>query len=93
MQGNNIDKMSNKNKNGAGKGDSYRPVNQKRWDENWERIFGKGNRKDKDNNPNPNNGNKDNKDEVCSICDGAGVIQEGGTLSPFVKCDCRRAKK
>jgi hypothetical protein len=25
----------------AGKGDSYRPVDQKKWDENWERIFGK----------------------------------------------------
>jgi len=25
----------------AGKGDSYRPVDQKKWDENYERIFGK----------------------------------------------------
>lgn len=24
-----------------GKGDTYRPVNQKAWDENYERIFGK----------------------------------------------------
>jgi len=27
---------------GAGKGDSYRPVDQKKWDENWDKIFGKG---------------------------------------------------
>lgn len=26
---------------GAGKGDTYRPVDPKKWDENWERIFGK----------------------------------------------------
>jgi hypothetical protein len=26
---------------GAGKGDDYRPVNQRKWDENYERIFGK----------------------------------------------------
>lgn len=25
----------------AGKGDSYRPVDRKKWDENWDRIFGK----------------------------------------------------
>jgi hypothetical protein len=25
----------------AGKGDSYRPVDYKKWDENYERIFGK----------------------------------------------------
>ena len=25
----------------AGKGDSYRPVDQKKWDENWDKIFGK----------------------------------------------------
>ena len=25
----------------AGKGDSYRPVDQKKWAENWDRIFGK----------------------------------------------------
>ena len=24
----------------AGKGDSYRPVNQKKWDENYEKAFG-----------------------------------------------------
>ena len=29
----------------AGKGDSYRPVNQKKWEENWERAFGDKNRK------------------------------------------------
>jgi hypothetical protein len=26
---------------GAGKGDSYRPVDPKKWSENWDRIFGK----------------------------------------------------
>ena len=25
----------------AGKGDTYRKVDQKKWDENWERSFGK----------------------------------------------------
>lgn len=25
----------------AGKGDSYRPVDRKKWDKNYERIFGK----------------------------------------------------
>ena len=29
----------------AGKGDSYRPVNQKKWEENWERAFGANTRK------------------------------------------------
>ena len=29
----------------AGKGDSYRPVNQKKWDTNWERAFGANTRK------------------------------------------------
>lgn len=27
-------------KNSAGKGDTYRPVNKKKWDENFEKIFG-----------------------------------------------------
>jgi hypothetical protein len=27
---------------GAGKGDRYRPVDRQKWDEGWERIFGKG---------------------------------------------------
>lgn len=27
-------------KHGAGKGDRYRPVEQKKWDENWEKAFG-----------------------------------------------------
>ena len=31
----------------AGKGDSYRPVNQKKWEENWERAFGANTRKKK----------------------------------------------
>ena len=29
----------------AGKGDSYRPVNQKKWEENWERAFNANTRK------------------------------------------------
>lgn len=28
-------------KHSAGKGSRYRPVDQKKWDRNWERIFGK----------------------------------------------------
>ena len=32
--------MENRRHN-AGKGDSYRPVDRKKWDENWDRIFGK----------------------------------------------------
>ena len=27
-------------KQGAGKGDTYRPVDQKKWSENWDAIFG-----------------------------------------------------
>ena len=30
--------------NQAGKGDKYRPVDQKKWDENWKKIFVKTNR-------------------------------------------------
>tara|TARA_Y100000593_G_C4066082_1_gene216791 strand:+ start:303 stop:452 length:150 start_codon:yes stop_codon:yes gene_type:complete len=29
------------NKHGAGKGDRYRTVDQKKWDEGWEKAFGK----------------------------------------------------
>lgn len=29
----------------AGKGDTYRPVNQKKWDENYDRIFAPKNKK------------------------------------------------
>jgi len=28
-------------KHGTGKGDRYRPVDRKQWDENWEKAFGK----------------------------------------------------
>lgn len=28
----------------AGKGDSYRPVDPKKWSDNWDRIFGKKNK-------------------------------------------------
>tara|TARA_R100000008_G_C3445575_1_gene96683 strand:- start:103 stop:249 length:147 start_codon:yes stop_codon:yes gene_type:complete len=28
-------------KHGAGKGSKYRPVDQKKWDEGWEKAFGK----------------------------------------------------
>jgi hypothetical protein len=31
--------------NMAGKGDTYRSVNQKKWNENWERVFGDKHRK------------------------------------------------
>jgi hypothetical protein len=30
-------------KHGTGKGDRYRPVDRKQWDENWEKAFGKSN--------------------------------------------------
>lgn len=30
----------------AGKGDQYRPVNRNKWDEGWERIFGKKGREE-----------------------------------------------
>ena len=29
----------------AGKGDTYRKVNQSKWDENWEKVFGDKHRK------------------------------------------------
>ena len=29
-------------KHGAGKGSKYRPVDQKKWDEGWEKAFGIG---------------------------------------------------
>jgi hypothetical protein len=35
--------------NGAGKGDSYRKVDQKKWDENYSRIFGKAQKTGKKN--------------------------------------------
>tara|TARA_R100000697_G_scaffold19958_1_gene27261 strand:+ start:792 stop:1001 length:210 start_codon:yes stop_codon:yes gene_type:complete len=31
--------------NMAGKGDTYRSVDQEKWNENWERVFGDKNRK------------------------------------------------
>lgn len=34
-------------KNGAGKGDTYRHVDQQKWSENWDAIFGKKQRKGK----------------------------------------------
>ena len=42
---------------GAGKGDNYRPVDQKKWDEGWELAFGKKKKKKKDKN-NERNGSK-----------------------------------
>ena len=36
------------NKHGAGKGDRYRHVDQKKWDEGWEAAFGKKNNKKKE---------------------------------------------
>tara|TARA_B100000073_G_scaffold149977_1_gene123629 strand:+ start:76 stop:210 length:135 start_codon:yes stop_codon:yes gene_type:complete len=32
---------------GAGKGDKYRPVDQKKWDEGWEKAFGKNKKQTK----------------------------------------------
>jgi len=31
---------------GAGKGDKYRPVDRKKWDDGWEKAFGKKIKKD-----------------------------------------------
>ena len=36
-----------RDKHGAGKGDSYRPVDYKKWSENWDKIFKKKVRKEK----------------------------------------------
>lgn len=38
--------MSNSRQHSSGKGDSLRPVDYKKWSDNWDRIFGK---KDKEN--------------------------------------------
>lgn len=38
---------TNSRKHAAGKGDSYRPVDQKKWDKNWKLIFGKSKKKSK----------------------------------------------
>ena len=35
------------NKHGAGKGDRYRTVDQKKWDEGWEKAFGKNKKQTK----------------------------------------------
>jgi len=43
----------------AGKGSRYRPVDPKKWDENWEKTFGKNNTKKKD----PNNERKNSKND------------------------------
>ena len=43
----------------AGKGSKYRPVDPKKWDENWEKTFGKNNTKKKD----PNNERKNRKND------------------------------
>jgi len=37
--------MSNSRAHSAGKGDSPRPVDYKKWSENWDRIFGKKKKK------------------------------------------------
>ena len=47
-------------KHGAGKGDKYRPVDQKKWDEGWESAF--GNKKTKNKKPKGDkNGSKEKK--------------------------------
>lgn len=55
----------------AGKGDKFRKVDKKKFDENYDRIFKK----------------------PCPICLGLGKFQEGGTFSPYVKCDCKKVIK
>ena len=40
-------------KHGAGKGDRYRPIDQKKWEEGWEKAFGK--KKPKQNSKSKNN--------------------------------------
>lgn len=40
--------MSNSRVHSAGKGDKPRPVDYKKWSENWDRIFGKKKKKKKD---------------------------------------------
>ena len=44
-------------KHGAGKGDRYRPIDQKKWDEGWESAFGKKKPK-----PKPNSKSKNKKE-------------------------------
>lgn len=36
-----MQESKDRNKNGAGKGDTYRPVDNKKYDRNYERIFSK----------------------------------------------------
>tara|TARA_B100000287_G_scaffold416159_1_gene450508 strand:- start:760 stop:903 length:144 start_codon:yes stop_codon:yes gene_type:complete len=45
------------NKHGAGKGDRYRTVDQKKWDEGWEKAFGKKKTKKKKETKNERNRN------------------------------------
>ncbi len=47
-------------KHGAGKGDKYRPVDQKKWDEGWESAFGRKQTKNK-NSKGDKNGRKKEK--------------------------------
>ena len=44
-----ISEMENEmsDKHGAGKGDKYRPVDQKKWNEGWESAFGSNKTKNK----------------------------------------------
>lgn len=46
---------------GSGKGDSYRDVDRKKYNESWDRIFGKKKKKEKDDN---NNEQTENKEQI-----------------------------
>ena len=48
------------NKHGAGKGDRYRPIDQKKWDEGWEAAFGKKKPKQKSKNKETKDGRNRN---------------------------------
>lgn len=54
--------MSDRNKNGAGKGDLSRRVERKNWDEGWEMAFGKS-RKGKKKEKNDGKSIEENKEE------------------------------
>lgn len=46
---------------GAGKGDTYRPVDYQKWSDNWDKIFGKKTKKGKVRNEQSEKGSKGNR--------------------------------
>lgn len=57
--------MSDRNKNGAGKGDLSRRVKRKNWDKGWEMAFGKGKKKKVE----EDRGKDENENKkMCSYC-------------------------